>query len=342
VTTGGRTVLVIGPSWVGDMVMTQSFLLALLRQGDVEAVDVVAPAGSLPILERIPEVREAFLLDAGPGRLGVGARIRTARQLRARRYDQCYVLPSSLKSAVLPALAGIPVRTGHRGEFRYGLINDMRQVPDFAPGTRDRNVRGYLSLLGSDVAKIAAPPQPRLRVDEANQRALVQRFDLDTDARVVALAPGGAYGPAKRWPVEHFRALAALLASAGRAVWVVGGPDDRPLGDEILGEGVSSGINLCGRTSLPDAVDLLALADVTVANDSGLAHVAGAVGRGVVVLFGPTFPRFAAPLTDRTELLWLDLECSPCSKRTCPLGHHRCLRDIAPETVFGRVGGLSP
>ena len=331
-----RTVLVVGPSWVGDMVQAQLFLRTLLEGGDVAAVDVVAPPGSYPILDRIPEVREGFLLSTAHGELGLGSRWTLARELRRRRYDQAYVLPSSLKAALLPALARIPVRTGHRGEFRYGLVNDVRPLE---PQPRDRNVRGYLGLIGA--ADLDPLPPPRLRVDVDNQRALLARLDLDPSARIVALAPGAAAGPAKRWPAEHFRELARRLSERGRSVWILGGPGEVELGEEIARDSEASVRNLCGRTSLTDAVDLLALAEVTVSNDSGLGHVAGAAGSPVVVPFGPTSPEHSAPLAARSAHLYLGLDCSPCFQGVCPLGHHRCLRDIRADDVLHRVEEVS-
>lgn len=333
------TVLVIGPSWVGDLVMAQTLFTALLDRG-VAAVDLVTPPAPFPLVERIPELREAFVLKTRHGELGLGARRDLARRLRARRYDQAYVLPSSLKSALLPALAGIPVRTGHRGEFRYGLINDRQpELPDSFEGS-DRNVRGYLGLLGPEAAMAEVLPRPRLRVSQGNQQQLAARFRLEPADSIVALAPGAAFGPSKRWPEEHFRSLARRLAERGRTILVLGGPDEGAVGEEIVRDTNGAGRNLCGRTSLTDAVDLLALAEVAVANDSGLAHVAAAVDTPVVVLFGPTSPRFAAPLAARSETLYLGLDCSPCLERRCPLGHHRCLRDISIEEVVRAIDRL--
>lgn len=332
-----RTILVVGPSWVGDMVMAQAFFMALRQQGDVGAVDVLAPPGAFPLLERMPEVRHRFCLSVRHRRLDLGPRLRLARQLRQRGYDQAYVIPSSVKAALVPALAGIPVRTGHRGEFRVGLINDVR--PDTVHDS-DRNVRGYLGLLMPRVAADPVIPRPCLRVDAGNQAVLVAKFGLTVDRPIMALAPGAAFGPAKRWPVEHYRELASTLAGRGWAVWILGGPRECSLGDRIADRGDGAVRNLCGLTSLVDAVDLLALAAVAVSGDSGLSHVAGAAGSAVVALFGPTSPAFAAPLTDRAQQVYLEMGCSPCFARTCPLGHHRCMRDIRVEEVLHRVDGL--
>jgi heptosyltransferase-2 len=178
-------------------------------------------------------------------------------------------------------------------------------------------------------------------VDAENQARLTTRFELGGNGPVVALAPGAAFGPSKRWPEEHFRSLARHLAQQGRTVVVMGGADEEALGEEIARSAGPSGRNLCGRTALTDALDILALAEVAVANDSGLAHMAGAVETPAVVLFGPTTPRFAAPLAARSDNLYLGLDCSPCFKRTCPLGHHRCLRDITVDEVIDRIDELA-
>jgi heptosyltransferase-2 len=330
-----RTILVVGPSWVGDMVMAQALYIALERQDDVHAVDVVAPPGGYAILERIPEVRERFLLEVRHGRLDLAVRWSLARSLRSRRYDQAYVLPSSFKSALLPFLAGIPKRTAYRGELRFGFINDVRQPVDHP---LEKNVRGYLGLLEAGTRPDAVP-RPRLRVDSDNQLRLFAAHDLDTDTPAAALAPGAAFGPAKRWPVQRFQELARRLSDAGKQVWVLGGKADRQLGDTIV-EGLKGPVrNLCGRTTLPDAVDLLALARVTVSNDSGLMHVAAAAGSAVVGLFGPTSPDFAPPLTDHAEVLYrTDL---PTRSSPLPARHHggRGHGTSDPARSAGHVSG---
>jgi heptosyltransferase-2 len=340
VTIQQRSALVVGPSWVGDIVMAQAFFAALRTSGQADAVDVVAPSPAFALLDRMPEVRRAVPLDVSHGRLGLRARWATARRLRETSYDRAFVLPSSFKSALLPLLAGVPVRTGYLGEMRYGLLNDIVE-PVPLDGLSDRNLRGYLGLLGPETATAASVPNPRLPVDATNLAATLTRLGLDPDTPSMALAPGSSYGSAKQWPMEHFRELAHRFASDGWSVWVLGGPDEAALGDAIADGSHARIHNLCGRTRLLDAVDLLGVARVTVANDSGLAHIAGAVGSGVVVVYGPTPPAFASPLTDRSQLVSLDLECSPCFERTCPLGHHRCMRDIGVDEIVRRVGRLA-
>ena len=329
------------------MVMAQSLFAALRADGPV-AVDVVAPPGPLVLTERMPEVREAIPLSVERGRLGLATRWSVGRGLRRRGYGRAIILPSSFKSALLPVLAGIPVRTGYRGELRVGLVNDVRELPS---ASSERNVRGYLALApedpgpGDTAAALTVRP-PRLQIDAANQGRVVERLNLPVAkpggpaARgVVALAPGAAFGEAKQWPIEHFRSLAARLAEVGHTVLILGGPAERPLGAFVsnrLGPNVH---DLCGETSLTEAVDILGMCDVTVANDSGLMHVAAATGSHVVALYGPTDPSFAPPLTDASDIVYLGTDCSPCFKRTCPLVHHRCLRGVSPDAVFTKVLG---
>ena len=333
-----RGVLVVGPSWVGDMVMAGSLLrmLAARRQAPI---DVVAPAWSQPLLQRIPEVRQPFLLEAGHGELGLAARRRLARELRARDYAQAIVLPRSFKAALLPWLARIPRRTGMRGELRFGLINDMRAVE----WTRSKPMIERFCALGLEPGE-ALPdplPHPRLRVDRGAQERLMERLGVAGSGCVAALLPGAEHGPAKRWPVPYFAELARRLRNEGFAVWLLGSPKDRPAGEEIAEASRGAAVNLCGRTELVDAVDLIGAARVAVSNDSGLLHIAAAVGTPVVGLYGSSSPVYTPPLTDSREILYLDLYCSPCFEKECPLGHFRCMREITPAMALEAAVRLS-
>jgi heptosyltransferase-2 len=243
------SVLVVGPSWVGDMVMAQSlFRLLKSRQPD-RAIDVLAPAWSLPIVERMPEVRQGIALDTAHGEVGLGTRLDAARGLG--RYDRAIVLPRSLKAALVPFFAGIPVRTGYRGEMRYWLVNDMRP---FDRRVLDQTVKRFVALgldFGEPLPK--ALPDPVLTVSADRQAVLAAELGLDTSRPVVTLMPGAEYGPAKCWPLEYFSELAAGLDASGYAVWVLGSARDEPAGAAIAAG--SAAINLCGRTALADAID---------------------------------------------------------------------------------------
>lgn len=315
------------------MIMAQSLCMLLRQRQPGRALDLLAPAWSLPVIARMPEVREGIVLPAAHGELALGKRRQLARRLRERRYDRAIVLPRSLKAALVPWWAGIPRRTGYRGEMRYGVINDVRP---FDRGTLDRTVKRFVALgLEPGETLPATLPEPRLEIDPENRRRLLETLSLATDRPVVALLPGAEYGPAKRWPLAKFRALAAALTAAGRAVWVFGSAAERDAGAAIAAG--SGAVNLCGRTALADVVDLLALCTHAVSNDSGLMHMAAATGVHVVAIYGSTSPEVTPPLTAARTVHYLGLDCSPCFRRQCPLGHLRCLRRIEPDAVLSSV-----
>jgi len=333
--TAHDKVLVVGPSWVGDMVMAQTLYKLLRQQSPQAEVHVVAPPWSLPVLERMPEVARGIELAVGHGEVGLRRRWRLARRLRAERYDRAIVLPRSAKAALVPWLARIPLRTGFRGEWRYGLLNDVRSLD----ATLDQTVKRFVALglpRGAPLpGTLPTALQPRLRSDARNLERLRAAHGLTPGAPLAALMPGAEYGPAKRWPAAHFGALAAALASGGADVVVLGSEKERSLGDDVAAQAGDARVrNLCGATSLADVVDLLAGADVAVSNDSGLLHVAAAAGAPVVAIYGSSSPTFTPPLTNAAAIVYLGIECSPCFARECPLKHLRCLNDLAPATVL--------
>ena len=332
-----RQILVVGPSWVGDMVMAQSLFMTLKAAGPC-AIDVLAPGWSLPILARMPEVRRGIAMPLGHGQLELATRWRLGRTLARGGYHQAIVLPGSLKSALAPFFAGIGQRTAFRGELRYGLVNDMRALDKAAlPMTVQRFV-----ALGRPAGKpLPQPlPRPRLVADAANQARLRAAHGLADDRPAVAFMPGAEYGPAKQWPLPHFAALARELVARGYQVWVLGSGKDAPAGEAIAAEAGAGVVNLCGRTELGDAVDLLALAAAAVTNDSGLMHVAAALDRPLVAVYGSSTPDHTPPLSEHVAVRYLRLECSPCFERVCPLGHTRCLTDITPASVLAALESL--
>ena len=333
--TASEKILVVGPSWVGDMVMAQSLYRLLKARDSSAAIDVLAPGWSLPLLERMPEVSGGIELPLGHGELGLGKRRRLGRALRGR-YDRAIILPRSLKSALVPWFARAPVRTGFRGEMRYGLINDARP---FDPKKLNQTVRRFVALgLETGEAALPEPPEPALDIDEAARARLIVRLSLAAEGPVVALMPGAEYGPAKQWPPAHFAGLAGRLGREGAQVWVLGSSKEAPLGREIEEKSGSRRVrNLCGETTLVEAVDLLSAASVAVSNDSGLMHVAAAVGTHTVAIYGSSTPDFTPPLTGKATVHYRRLSCSPCFERECPLGHLDCLKGIDVEQVFAGV-----
>ncbi len=328
-------ILVISQAWVGDMVLAQSLYKSLKQRNIATEIDVVAPPWSKALLQRMPEVSHMIEMPAGHGELKLHICYQLGRSLRRHHYHRAIILPRSLKAALLPWFAQVPVRTGFRGEMRYGLINDMRALNEkVMPKIITRFV-----FLGSPPD--ASPgglttPAPMLRVDEHNRAACLQQLGLKKDLPLLALMPGAAFGPSKRWPTEHFADLARRYIVDGWQVWLFGSVADRSLGARIIelsGEPAHV-VNLCGRTTLADAVDLISFADLAITNDSGLMHIAAAVGCPLVAVYGATTPTYAPPMTARSKSLWRGLSCSPCRSRTCRYRHYRCLNEISPDTVY--------
>lgn len=328
-------ILVVAPSWIGDTVLAQPlFKLLYARHRDL-ALDVLAPEWTLPLLKRMREVRRAILNPLGHGELKLGPRLRLGRELRAEGYQQAIVLPNTFKSALPPFFAAIPRRTGFRGEMRWGLLNDVRTLDEHALPLMAHRYAALAGAAGEPRAR--ALPGLHLNVDENARAATLRKLGLDATRPVAALCPGAEYGPAKRWPARHFAALAQQLAARGLAVWLVGSAKEGALGAEIAHLSGGACLNLCGRTTLDEAVDVLASAQLAVSNDSGLMHVVAALGKPLVALYGSSSPALTPPLSDHARILKLDLPCSPCFKRECPLGHFNCMRQLTPERVFAAI-----
>lgn len=328
-------ILVVAPSWIGDTVLAQPLFKLLHARHPGLAIDVLAPHWTLPVLARMPEVRRGIPSPFLHGDLKLGERRRLGRELAAEGYDQAIVLPNTFKSALVPLFAGIRVRTGYIGELRHWLLNDVR-ILDKA--LLPQIVQRYAAL-GLPRGEELKPPLPTLslRVDEAARRALLDRFGLDRVRPAAVLCPGAEFGPAKRWPARYFAELAQGLAARGCAVWLIGSQNDRQAGAEI--EQAAGGVcrNLCGETTLSEAIDLLGSSSLVVSNDSGLMHVAAALGRPLIALYGSSSPAFTPPLSSRAQILKLDLPCSPCFQRVCPLGHFNCMMQLTPDRVLAAV-----
>lgn len=324
-------ILVVAPAWVGDAVLAQPLFRLLHARHASLALDVLAPPWTFPVFERMPEVRRAIASPFVHGDLKLAGRRRLGRELAREGYDQAVVLPNTFKSALAPFFAGIPRRTGYVGELRWGLLNDARRLD---PARLPQMAGRFAALALPTGAELPMPlPVPALQADEAGRRATLKKLALDPARPVAVLCPGAEYGPAKRWPAAYFAQLAKKLAAEGWEAWLVGSPNDAAIGAEI--EGASGGAcrNLCGATTLGEAIDVLASSRLVVSNDSGLMHVAAALGKPVIALYGSSSPAFTPPLSPDATVLKLDLPCSPCFKRTCPLGHFNCMMQLTPERV---------
>lgn len=325
-----RAVLVIGPRWVGDMVMAQCLFRALKEADPDMAIDVMAPAWATPLVERMPEVRRRLDAPFERGKLGLAARFRAGRAL-AGRYRAAYVLQGSWKSALVPFFARIPKRIGYLKELRYGLLTDIVPLPK---SLKRKTAETYFRL-----ARAGSFAPPRLTVDPVNQARLLDRHGL-TAGGFVALMPGAEYGPAKRWPSRQYAAFARAMTGRGLAVAIFGSGNDKPVATEIVAQAPGA-IDLCGETRLEDAVDLLAAARFAVTNDSGLMHVAAAVATPLVAVYGSTSAENTPPLGDKVAIVSLKLACSPCHEKFCPLGHLDCLEKLDVARVIAASDRLT-
>ena len=249
-------------------------------------------------------------------------------------YRRAYILPNSLKSALIPFFAGIPERIGFTGEARYALINRRHTLePNALPQMADR----FAQLAEPVGAPLPRPLSlPRLASSTDQQAATLAALGIKRPDKVAVFCPGAEYGPAKRWPARHFATLADQLARRGYAVWLLGSAKDKAVGDDIvrLATVAPAPVNLCGNTSLTQAIDLIATSTVVICNDSGLMHVAAALERPLVAVYGSSSPGFTPPLSPRATIISLNLDCSPCFKRECPLGHLDCLNKLEPQRVL--------
>lgn len=330
-----KKILVVGPAWVGDMVMAQSLFKTLKEQNPECIIDVLAPPWSMPLLQRMPEINQAIALPVTHGKLGLKTRYRVGRQLRINKYDQAITLPRSFKAALVPFFAKIPQRTGYRGEMRYGLVNDIKTLDK---DILTQTVQRFTALAYNEELN-AAPKvhQPRLNVDKANREWFIKELKLKTNKPVIAFMPGAEYGEAKRWPAEYFRQLAEMLVSNGYCIWLLGSEKEKGIASVISKDYEEDVINLCGKTKLEDVIDLLSGVDTAVSNDSGLMHIACAVDIKVIAVYGSSDPKYTPPLSDNAAVIYLNKSCSPCFQRTCQLEHLECLRDIKPLDVFNRI-----
>ncbi|TAK64212.1 lipopolysaccharide heptosyltransferase II [Methylobacter sp.] len=329
---GPKKILVVGPSWVGDMVMAQSLFIALKNSDPNCRIDVLAPAWTLSLLERMPEVSKAIVMPLPRGRFGLMERIKLGKSLRSESYDQAILLPNSWKSALPPFFANIPVRTGYVGECRWGLLNDARKLNK---SLLTMTVQRFVAL-GLPVGAPMPPayPPPAITISKDRQQAVIDKFKLTLSPGILALCPGAEYGPAKRWPPEYYAEVARHKIGQGWQVWLFGSEKDKADAAQINRAVSGLCTDFTGSTSLAEAVDLMSLADIVVSNDSGLMHVAAALGKKLIAVYGSSDPGFTPPLNGKAHIISLNLDCAPCFKRECPLGHSQCLTGITPDQVL--------
>ncbi|MEK7991738.1 MAG: lipopolysaccharide heptosyltransferase II [Thiotrichaceae bacterium] len=335
-TTQTSAILIIAPSWVGDMVMAQSLFKFLKLERQNIVIDVLAPEWSAALLKLMPEVRRIITLDIEHGELAWDKRRQLGEELRREHYQQVIVLPNSWKSALIPYWTKSPLRTGYKGEMRYGLLNDVRAKNKLIlRRTVDQFVALGMAKNDPRIGQIT-PPTPYLSIGNVSRS--LEKLNLERPTQpILVLCPGAEYGIAKQWPLEYYAILSKKVIAQGWKVWILGSSKDITVGarvEALSGSGEINCTSFCGQTDLADAVNLLSLANAIVTNDSGLMHVAAALDKKLIAIYGSSTPVMTPPLSRHAKILYHGLSCSPCFKRTCRYQHYQCLRNIKPEQVL--------
>lgn len=322
--------------------MAQALFISLQKQHKGLLIDVLALPQLHPLLARMPEINRCIDLDFAHGTLNLWKRYLLGRKLRKDKYDQVIILPNSFKSALIPFWAKIPLRTGWRGEMRYGLLNDLRILNK---KKYPQMVMRFCALgLQADLRQKQCP-WPKLQANQENALNILKNFGLEklinTSKPILALCPGAEYGSSKRWPTEHFATVAKTKSEEGWEIIILGGPKDKELAQYIQTQSGNVCIDFTGKTDLGSVVDLLALAKAVISNDSGLMHVAAALNLPMIAIYGSSSSEFTPPLSKNAQIISLNLPCSPCFQRVCPFGHTRCLQDLTPEIVINKLKFLN-
>jgi heptosyltransferase-2 len=338
-------ILIIAPNWIGDAVMSQPLLAHLKANHPLAQIDVLASKWVAPIYRSCIEVSHVIEANFEHKKIQWKLRKELAKKIHAHQYEVCYVLPNSLKSALIPWLAHIPYRVGYRGEMRFGLINFSLGNPNKV--NRPPMAEHYLALITllENEGRSSALDfvNPALHVSLDAKESVISKLSGQGIGQqaIYVLCPGAEYGPSKRWPTEHFAKLAQALISINpnNHLILLGSKGDRALGQDItIQAGEQKNIhNWCGDTSLDEAIAVISMSKAMVSNDSGLMHIGAALHIPQVAIFGSSDPHHTPPLSSKAKVLWLNLPCSPCHKRICPLGHLQCLKGILPEDVLNSI-----
>jgi heptosyltransferase-2 len=319
--------LIIPQNWLGDIVMSQTLLKRVKSENPNTVIDILVNSTFKSLVERMPEISKAVILDCGHKELGLLKRLNLARRIKGN-YDQSIVLSRSIKSALIPFFAKIPIRTGELGESRYILINDLKK---FTKEDRRKTAFRYVSMFSKKQEVLNEKYYPSLKSDLENIKILSKKYKLNLDKKIIIFAPGAAFGPSKMWPVEKFKELGEKL-NKDFFILILGSNNEKNIGDKIVTN--KNMINLCGETSITDAVDLMHISEFCVSNDSGLMHLASATNTKSISIYGATSPELTPPLTSNKEIHYRGISCSPCFEKKCKYGHYNCLVEIQADDVF--------
>ena len=330
--------LILGPAWLGDIIMSHALVQYIHKKQPESIIDILLPSPFSPIATRMSHINQCIINPLQHKELSLKKRYQLAQSIK-HRYHRAYILKNSLKSALIPWWAKIPCRSSWLGEHRYGLINDIHKLQ---PNIHTTMVERFLLLACPKGEPLPNYREflPKLDTNDQAQAQSIHKHKLHTKRPITILCPGAAYGPAKRWPVAHFTKLAKMRVALGEQVWVMGSSQEADLGQAIVSQLAQHGCNLCGHTSLIEAIDLISLAQAVISNDSGLMHMAAATQTPVIGLYGATSEHFAPPLSAKSACLFTSPPCRPCKKRTCRFGHYQCLTDITPAMVNQKINTL--
>lgn len=329
-------ILILGPAWVGDMVLAHSLFKTLKINQPNCIIDVAAPAWTLPLLARMPEVNEAIALPFKHGELAFWQRIQFGKNLKNKGYTQSIILTNSFKSALLPWAAGIKKRTGYLGEMRYGLLNDIRPLDK----TKLKKTVERFVTLGLEEGQNLPEniPNPQLNSNAEAAWILASRLGVNASKnKILGLCPGAEYGVAKRWPAEYYAEVANHALKNGWQVLLFGSDKDVTVTTQINQLTQHKCVDLAGKTKLDEAIDLMSICDTVISNDSGLMHIAAALDKKLIAIYGSSDPQHTPPMSAKAVIEYLALECSPCFKRECPLTHLNCLKNITPASIIHRL-----
>ncbi|MGN0908193.1 MAG: lipopolysaccharide heptosyltransferase II [Succinivibrio sp.] len=332
-------ILIIAPSWLGDIIMSQALMKALKAQCPSCEITAYAPAYALPVIARMKEVSHAIENPFGHGELLLRKRWSEGRRLRKLGFDTCFVLPNSLKSALVPFFAAIPDRRGFKGEGRFILLNNMRTNKADYPRMADRYVA--LAYPRDQVRRASDLPKwefPSLELKKPSEE-LLSRLGLDFSKPALALGCGASYGPAKIWPAGHFAQVCRWWAGRTGGQCIAFGTKSDAKAAAAVGAALDGATaphfrNIAGFTKVDEALDLLGMCSAAVCNDSGLMHTAAAAGVPQADIFGSTSATYTPPLSEKAACIESSEPCRPCFERTCPKGTYACLRGISPQRVI--------
>ncbi len=334
-------VLIFSPSWVGDMVMAQTLFKTLHQHNPNLILDVIAPPWPYDLLQRMPEINQAYKIELTRGKLGWNVRRAWAKKLKDKHYDWVITMPTTWKSALVGYWCGIPKRTGYLGEMRYGLLTDKRKLEtQKMPYMVQRYV--YLGLhTEAHIPALSDIPSPSLNVNKENVNTWLQKLNLQKNDPIIALMPGAEFGPAKRWPTEYYAQIARYLAQQGHQLILLGSPKDNETALEIEQKSGIPLINLCGKTTLLDAVDLLSCTTLAISNDSGLMHIAAAVGVPQIAIYRSSTPEFTPPLNDKAIILQAELNNTEVDRiKLKSLAGVKGFTDVSVERVKSAIHSL--